>query len=120
MSFSTSRTCCLPCASLQAISHIAHSLSHIILPTFYGLLFCMLCLRSIPVAHGSYQQLVDDPSLTAIYVATPNGLHGEWAEAALRAGALRNQHCCFKTAPMHTRTIWEHASQPAVEMLRLA
>uniref|UniRef100_A0A383VUP1 D-xylose 1-dehydrogenase (NADP(+), D-xylono-1,5-lactone-forming) n=2 Tax=Tetradesmus obliquus TaxID=3088 RepID=A0A383VUP1_TETOB len=42
--------------------------------------------HGIPVAHGSYQQLVDDPSLTAIYVATPNGLHGEWAEAALRAG----------------------------------
>ncbi|KAF6253992.1 hypothetical protein COO60DRAFT_364115 [Scenedesmus sp. NREL 46B-D3] len=42
--------------------------------------------HGIPVAYGSYQQLVDDPSLTAIYVATPNGLHGDWAEAALRAG----------------------------------
>lgn len=40
----------------------------------------------IPKAYGSYQELIDDPSLTAIYVATPNGLHGDWAAAALKAG----------------------------------
>jgi predicted dehydrogenase len=45
---------------------------------------CPLC--SIPQAYGSYQELIDDPTLTAIYVATPNGLHGDWAAAALKAG----------------------------------
>lgn len=43
-------------------------------------------MHSVPVSYGSYQQLVSDPSLDAIYVCTPNGLHGEWAAAALRAG----------------------------------
>jgi predicted dehydrogenase len=42
--------------------------------------------HSIPQSYGSYQELIDDPTLTAIYVATPNGLHGDWAAAALRAG----------------------------------
>lgn len=42
--------------------------------------------HGIPQAYGSYQELIDDPSLTAIYVATPNGLHGAWAAAALQAG----------------------------------
>lgn len=42
--------------------------------------------RSIPKAYGSYSELVSDSSLDAIYVATPNGLHGEWAAAALDAG----------------------------------
>jgi hypothetical protein len=41
---------------------------------------------SIPKAYGSYSELVADPTLDAIYVATPNGLHGEWAAAALDAG----------------------------------
>jgi hypothetical protein len=42
--------------------------------------------HGIATAYGSYAELVADPTLDAIYVATPNGLHGEWAAAALRAG----------------------------------
>jgi predicted dehydrogenase len=37
-------------------------------------------------AYGSYQQLVADPAMDAVYVALPNGLHGRWAIAALEAG----------------------------------
>jgi len=40
----------------------------------------------IPVSYGSYQELINDPTLQAIYVATPNGLHGDWTAAALAAG----------------------------------
>eukprot|EP00879_Flechtneria_rotunda_P025377 GHRR01026964.1.p1 GENE.GHRR01026964.1~~GHRR01026964.1.p1 ORF type:complete len:383 (+),score=104.82 GHRR01026964.1:302-1450(+) len=42
--------------------------------------------HGIPVSYGSYDDLINDPTLTAIYVATPNGLHGDWAAAALKAG----------------------------------
>jgi predicted dehydrogenase len=42
--------------------------------------------HGIPMSYGSYQELLEDPTLTAIYVATPNGLHGDWAAAALKAG----------------------------------
>jgi predicted dehydrogenase len=34
----------------------------------------------------SYQALVDDDQLDAIYVPLPNGLHGRWTKAALAAG----------------------------------
>jgi predicted dehydrogenase len=36
--------------------------------------------------HASYQDLVDDPDLDAIYNPLPNGLHGTWTIRALRAG----------------------------------
>jgi predicted dehydrogenase len=37
-------------------------------------------------AYGSYQQLLADPEMDAVYVALPNGLHGRWTIAALAAG----------------------------------
>ncbi|WP_353476587.1 Gfo/Idh/MocA family oxidoreductase (plasmid) [Salipiger sp. H15] len=40
----------------------------------------------IPTAHGSYEALVNDPSLDVIYVATPHNLHAAHAEMALSAG----------------------------------
>ena len=40
----------------------------------------------VPVAYGSYEELVADPELDAIYVATPASLHRRWTLAALAAG----------------------------------
>ncbi|KAH6721625.1 putative oxidoreductase [Leptodontidium sp. MPI-SDFR-AT-0119] len=40
----------------------------------------------IPNVHGSYQALLDDPTIDAIYLALPNGLHYEWTLRALQAG----------------------------------
>ena len=42
--------------------------------------------HKIPTAYGSYSQLLADPSIDAIYIAVPNGLHGRWTKAALEAG----------------------------------
>ncbi len=36
--------------------------------------------------HASYDELLADPDLDAVYVPLPNGLHGKWAMAALEAG----------------------------------
>jgi len=42
--------------------------------------------RSIPRAHGSYEALLADDEVDAVYVSTPNGLHAPWSRAALEAG----------------------------------
>jgi predicted dehydrogenase len=41
---------------------------------------------SIPSAHGSYQALIDDPDVDAIYIPLPNNLHLPWTLRALEAG----------------------------------
>ncbi|HLZ24496.1 MAG TPA: Gfo/Idh/MocA family oxidoreductase [Ktedonobacterales bacterium] len=40
----------------------------------------------IPRAYGTYQDVLDDPDIHAVYVALPNALHREWVIRAARAG----------------------------------
>jgi xylose dehydrogenase (NAD/NADP) len=42
--------------------------------------------RGIPRAYGSYDRLLDDNGVDAVYVSTPNSLHYEWTMRALDAG----------------------------------
>jgi predicted dehydrogenase len=42
--------------------------------------------HGIPRAHGSYQALMEDPEIDAIYNPLPNSLHAHWTLAALAAG----------------------------------
>jgi xylose dehydrogenase (NAD/NADP) len=41
---------------------------------------------NIPRVHTSYQELLEDPNVDAVYVPLPNSLHEEWTVAAARAG----------------------------------
>ena len=40
----------------------------------------------IPTAHGSYEALLTDPEVDAVYIATPHPLHAQWAIKAAEAG----------------------------------
>ncbi|HEU4360354.1 MAG TPA: Gfo/Idh/MocA family oxidoreductase [Mycobacterium sp.] len=42
--------------------------------------------HGIARVHGSYDALIADPELDAVYNPLPNGLHGRWTRAALAAG----------------------------------
>jgi D-xylose 1-dehydrogenase (NADP+, D-xylono-1,5-lactone-forming) len=86
----------------------------------------------IPKAHGSYQAVIDDPEVEAVYIPLPNELHKEWVTAAADAGkhvlcekplALNGEearalvaHCRARGVVLMEAFMWRH--QPRTAALR--
>jgi xylose dehydrogenase (NAD/NADP) len=58
----------------------------------------------IPRAYGSYEELLADPSLDAIYISLPNSLHVQWSTRALQAG---KHVLCEKPLSRHAEQVEE-------------
>lgn len=65
--------------------------------------------HGIPRAHGSYQALVDDPEVDAVYVATPHPQHTDVALAAIAAGKALLVEKAFTSSVADTRRIIDAA-----------
>jgi predicted dehydrogenase len=87
---------------------------------------------SIPKAYGSYQELLDDPDVDAVYIPLPNELHLPWTLAAADAGkhvlcekplaldateaAEMTAHCRTKGVVLMEAFMWRH--QPRTLAIR--
>jgi predicted dehydrogenase len=73
--------------------------------------------HGIPVVHGTYQSLVCDPSLDAIYNPLPNALHAEWTLRALEAGKHVLCEKPFTSNADEARTVAEAAKQSGLVVM---
>lgn len=73
---------------------------------------------SIPTAHGSYEALIADPSIEAVYIALPITMHAEWTLKALAAGkhvlcekplapSSQEARQIAEAAALRGRVVWE-------------
>ncbi len=65
--------------------------------------------HSIAKFYGSYQELLDDPNVEVVYIATPHPQHEEWA---VRAAEAKKHILCEKPLGLH--------HDQAVEMIQAA
>ena len=61
--------------------------------------------HDIARAHGSYRDILDDPDVDVLYIATPHPQHRAVALAALRAGKAIMVEKAFTVTPQATREI---------------
>ncbi len=72
---------------------------------------------SLPRAYGSYEQLLEDSSIQAVYIPLPNGLHGRWM---MEAADHRKHALCekpFTTNAAEARRVAEFAARRGVRVM---
>jgi len=71
----------------------------------------------VPAVHDSYASLLADPSLDAVYIPLPNGLHEQWTLAALKAGKHVLVEKPFSSNAAQAREVAAVASQTGLVVM---
>jgi D-xylose 1-dehydrogenase (NADP+, D-xylono-1,5-lactone-forming) len=67
----------------------------------------------IPRAYGSYEALLADPEIEAVYISLPNTLHTEWSVKAVEAGKHVLCEKPFTRHPEQVTEAWDAADRAA-------
>ena len=72
--------------------------------------------QSIPTAYGSYEELIADEDVDAIYIPLPNRLHAEWSVKCAKAGKATLCEKPFASDAREARTVVDVFDQAGVPL----
>jgi xylose dehydrogenase (NAD/NADP) len=70
--------------------------------------------HGIERAHGSYEELLADDRIDAVYIALPNALHHEWTMRALAAGKHVLVEKPYTRVPQQIDEAWDEAERRGI------
>ncbi len=73
--------------------------------------------HGIPRAHGSYEALLADDELDAVYISLPNRLHHEWTMKALAAGKHVLVEKPYSRRPEEVEEAWDAAADAGLVLM---
>ena len=73
--------------------------------------------RGIERAHGSYEELLDDDELDAVYISLPNGMHHEWTLKAIEAGKHVLVEKPYSRRAAEAEEAWDAADRAGVVVM---
>jgi len=73
--------------------------------------------HGIDTAYGSYEELLADPAVDAVYISLPNALHHEWTMHALRAGKHVLVEKPYTTNPAHVIEAYDLADSSGLVVM---
>jgi predicted dehydrogenase len=73
--------------------------------------------HGIQTVHPSYEELLADPEVEAVYISLPNSLHHEWTMHALRAGKHVLSEKPYTADPADVTEAWDLADRSGLVLM---